>query len=237
MARNYYLILGVGPDASPEQIKSAYRREAKRLHPDHSGRGSEPFQAIQEAYEVLGDPGRRRAYDDELDRQKKRAQQAARQTRPESLQRRRCPVEPLVPTQRSGGSDAPFRETLFPSPFEDLFRRPEAGWDAPIRPRAGRGEVGEIRVQVSLTREQALHGGRIRLWLPGQIRCRACRGWGRVGFFECSHCFGSGTGVDEIPVDIAFPGGLVDGSEARVSLGRLGRGDLALLLHFRVNEW
>lgn len=237
MARNYYLILGVGADASPDQIKSAYRREAKRLHPDHSGEGSEPFQAIQEAYEVLGDPGRRRAYDDELERERKRAQQAASQTRPEPLQRRRCPVEPLVPTQRSSGASAPFRETPFPSPVEEHVRRPGSGWDAPIRPRASRSQVGEIQVRVSLTREQALHGGRIRLWLPGQIRCRACRGWGRVDFFECPHCFGSGTVVDKVPVDIPFPGGLADGSEARVSLGRLGRGDLALLLHFKVNEW
>jgi molecular chaperone DnaJ len=235
MARNYYLILGVGCDATPDEIKSAYRREAKRLHPDHSGEGSEPFLAVQEAYEVLGDPGRRQAYDEELAREQKRAQHAASGARTEPLQRRRCPIEPLIPTQRSTGSSAPFQESSFPSPFEELFRRPDSDWDAPIRPRTGRRGVGEIHVQVALTREQALHGGRIRVWLPGQARCPACHGWGRIGFFECPHCTGSGTVVDEFPVDIAFRGGLVDGSEAGVSLGRLGMGDLVLVLHFTVN--
>lgn len=235
MARNYYLILGIGCDATPDEIKSAYRREAKRLHPDHSGEGCEPFLAVQEAYEVLGDPGRRRAYDDELAREQKRAQHAARGARPEPLQRRPCPVEPLIPTQRSSGSGAPFQESSFPSSLEELFRRRENDLDAPSRRRTGRRGVGEIHVQVALTREQAYHGGRIRVWLPEQVRCPACRGWGRVGFFECPHCYGRGTVVDEFPADIAFPGGVVDGSEAGVSLGRLGMGDLVLMLHFRVN--
>jgi DnaJ-class molecular chaperone len=237
MARNYYLILGVGSDATPDQIKSAYRREAKKCHPDHSGEGSEPFLDIQEAYEVLGDPRRRQAYDDALDHGRKRAEQAAREAGPEPLQQRRCPVEPLIPTRRSSGSRTRFQGSSFPSPFEELFGRREREWDAPIRPRTGRGRTGEIEVQVSLTREQALHGGRIRIWLPGQSRCPACGEWGRVRVFECPHCFGSGTIVKELPVDVAFPGGMGDGGEARVSLGQLGLGDLALRLYFTVNEW
>jgi hypothetical protein len=43
--------------------------------------------------------------------------------------------------------------------------------------------------------------------------------------------------VTERPVDVAFPGGLADGVEGRVSLGHLGIGDLSLVLHFRVDEW
>ena len=60
MANDYYLILGIGDDASQDEIKSAYRREAKRLHPDCSDEGCEPFLDLHEAYEVLGDPEQRR---------------------------------------------------------------------------------------------------------------------------------------------------------------------------------
>ena len=63
MAKNYYLILGLAADASREDIKAAFRRRALELHPDRSGLGSGPFQEVQEAYRVLGDPERRRRYD------------------------------------------------------------------------------------------------------------------------------------------------------------------------------
>ena len=236
MAKDYYVVLGVGPDATLDQIKSAYRRKAKRWHPEHSREGSGPFRAIQEAYEVLGDPARRRAYEEELSREKKRARAAARRARPEPLRRRRCPVEPLVPTQRSGGARDPFFELSFPSLVEELYRRPWGDLDAPLRSRTGRGGE-EVHLQVSLSREEALHGGRIRLSVLVRVRCPACRGRGGGGFFECFHCFGSGAVVDEYPMDVAFPGGLVDGARGSLSLGRLGMRDLSLVLHFRVDPW
>jgi molecular chaperone DnaJ len=236
MARDYYLILGVGCDATPDQIKSAYRREAKKLHPDHSGEGSEPFLAIRNAYEVLGDPERRRAYDEELARERQ-AQRGARRVRPEPLSPTRSPVEPLVPHQRSSAPRDTVWESSLSSFISELFGRPWDDLNAPIRPGA-RGGQEEFHVQVSLTREQAFRGGHIRLWVPVQIGCPACRGRGVAGLlFECPYCYGSGSLVDERPLDVAFPGGLVDGDEGRVSLSRPGMRDLSLVLHFRVNGW
>lgn len=63
--KDYYKIMGVGRDASQEDIKKAYRRLARKYHPDVS---SEPdaeakFKEVGEAYEVLGDPEKRAAYD------------------------------------------------------------------------------------------------------------------------------------------------------------------------------
>ena len=66
MARNYYLILGIGADASPEDIKAAFRHRALELHPDKSGMNSGPFIEVQEAYSTLSDPERRRAYDQQV---------------------------------------------------------------------------------------------------------------------------------------------------------------------------
>jgi hypothetical protein len=57
-----------------------------------------------------------------------------------------------------------------------------------------------------------------------------------MGFFQCPRCSGRGSVVDEYPVDITLPAGLVDGSEASVSLSRPGMADLSLRLHFRVGE-
>ena len=71
MAKSYYAILGIAADASPGEIRSAYRRLAKAFHPDRYAGGSQTFRDIQEAYAVLGDHARRMAYED-------RRRQAAR---------------------------------------------------------------------------------------------------------------------------------------------------------------
>ncbi|PYQ04956.1 MAG: hypothetical protein DMF82_09530, partial [Acidobacteria bacterium] len=64
--KDYYLILGVARDATTAAIKRAYRRLAKRLHPDLADHGPEAFQDLQVAYETLADAERRRRYDQAL---------------------------------------------------------------------------------------------------------------------------------------------------------------------------
>jgi curved DNA-binding protein CbpA len=65
--KNYYHILGVSPQSDAAQIKMAYRRLAKRYHPDKNpgGDAGSMILSINEAYEVLGDPVRRKRYDTE----------------------------------------------------------------------------------------------------------------------------------------------------------------------------
>ncbi|MEE8045550.1 MAG: J domain-containing protein [Dehalococcoidia bacterium] len=66
MAQNYYDILGINKDASDKDIKSAYRRMARKLHPDvnpNDERAQDQFKKVNEAYEVVGDSARRKDYD------------------------------------------------------------------------------------------------------------------------------------------------------------------------------
>jgi DnaJ-class molecular chaperone len=79
--KDLYAILGVARDASPTAIKRAYRRLAKRYHPDVAPADSaEEFRAVRDAYETLSDAERRRRYDEvlgEMERERPEAEPLA----------------------------------------------------------------------------------------------------------------------------------------------------------------
>lgn len=140
MFTDYYSILAVSPDASPSEIRAAYRRLAQIHHPDVGGTPAN-FHAVQEAYDALSDPTRRRAYDawrGEL--------RVARSTHvaptpahsaesPEPL----IPSEPLRPprsTVPGPGSPLVDFERLFQE-FDEFFDRLERQF---LRPSWGRND-------------------------------------------------------------------------------------------------
>lgn len=148
---DYYEVMGLKPDATPEDIKKAYRRLARKYHPDVSKEpeAEEKFKQLGEAYEVLKDPDKRAEYD-ELRRYGGR------------------PGEDFVPPpgwqSRQGPQMDPRQAREFSDFFEAIFGRGGAGPH-----RAGGDWPGEdvhLGVQVSL--EEAHRGGSRTLTLPGR---------------------------------------------------------------------
>jgi curved DNA-binding protein CbpA len=109
---DYYHILQITPTETLSGIHRAYRRLAKQHHPDHAGvQGAAAFRAIQEAYQVLSNPERKRRYDETLRVRRERIHITAE---PLIKQDRHAPrAEPLVdsPSGMDGGGSRIFEET------------------------------------------------------------------------------------------------------------------------------
>jgi molecular chaperone DnaJ len=224
VAKNYYVILGINSDATPNQIKSAYRQKAKSAHPDCSGGSCEPFYDVQQAYEVLSDPARRKKYDGEIDRQRRERQRSWN-----------LEPEPLIPTEQHTGRrivQDPFYDRQFHTIHQDQF---DHLWhDSVSRPGPRSGREQDIHVQINWTWEQSRRGGQVRMLLPLYALCPACQGQGESWFFPCSHCRGHGVIRRTYPLSITLPAGVSDGTIARLPLDQLGLYDTVLVAHIRV---
>ena len=133
--KDYYKTLGVKPDASASEIKKAYRKSARKYHPDvNTGADAEAkFKDVTEAYEVLKDPERRAAYD-----------QLGKEPPPGGGQYR-PPPDWDGGFQFSGGG--PESEEAFSDFFETLFRR-QAGPAGGMR--GGQGSDSHAKIQIDI---------------------------------------------------------------------------------------
>jgi molecular chaperone DnaJ len=230
MPRNYYVVLGVGSDATPAQIKAAYRQQAKKFHPDYYGQNSQPFREVQEAYQVLSDPVQRRAYDEAL-----AYTNQPRGIRSEPWRSRPISSEPPISTATSGEWVEPLFNRSYQtvsSPFDPLFDH-HLWRHLSRRARFEPDQQGGDQVEIPLTPAQARYGGEVRLTLSVSKRCPTCRGQGGIAFFDCQRCAGTGELVVEYPLLLTFPAGIADGDTARVSLRRWGIADF-LTVYFNV---
>jgi molecular chaperone DnaJ len=235
MRKNYYLILRLGPEATTDQIRSAFRRRALELHPDLSGVESDQFLELQEAYEVLSDPARRAIYDREAEEIPIRRMKAARSS--ETLIPRRHRGEPLTTAQPTAGFEdiSLFRsfETFSPS-LDEVFERLWSNFNLLTRPKEE--QLESLNVEVPLSPQQVFAGGRVRILVPARLTCQACGGHGSVGPYECSDCEGHGAVTGEYPLTVGYPAGLRQDYIVRLPLDRLGLQNFYLTVRFRPTE-
>lgn len=227
MVKSFFAILGISPNASADEIRSAYRRLAKEFHPDHYKGDSGRFHEIQEAYAVLGNTCKRDEY-------KHRIRISPRQS---TLRQTRYPdAEPLIPDHGPAdiGAISPVRSfQSFPPSTDEIFDRLYRNIVPASLETSGR--VQNLTLEVAVSPEQARRGGNARIMVPVHGVCETCHGHGEIGPFECSRCAGEGSVTGEIPLGVSFPPGLTKDHTILIPLNRFGFRDMHITVLFRVD--
>ena len=257
--RDYYDVLGVNREASPEQLKSAYRKLAVKYHPDKNPgdqKAEEKFKEASEAYGVLSDKSKKENYDN--------FGHAA--------------------FENGGGGRGGFggfSSADFSDIFEDFFGDFGGGGRRSSRERNANNRGSDLRYDLSITLEEAYSGKKQQIQFstsekcftckgngskPGSSpdRCSYCGGSGRVrsnqGFFTvqqtcpqcagngeeitnpCSDCNGQGNKQTNKRISVTIPKGVDDGTRIRLAgKGEAGTrggatGDLYLFINVKSHE-
>lgn len=228
-SKDYYNILGIKRDASDKDIKQAYRRLARKYHPDVNpgDKSAEAkFKQINEAYEVLSDKQNRQKYDQygEKWQYADQFEQSRRQQTPQWDFGGGGYTTGFHFT--GGGIDSLFDELLRGTRTKTSRRQAQ-----PVRGR-------DIESPVEVTLEEAYHGTKRTISLQVEEACASCQGTGLIQNVPCSACRGSGT-VNRIKrLEVKIPPGVDNGSRVRIAgKGEPGyggaSGDLYLIISVR----
>jgi curved DNA-binding protein len=204
--KDYYEILGVSKKATEQEIKTAYRKAARKHHPDLHTKSEKPaaeekFKEINEAYTVLSDPEKRAQYDHLGENmQTGQAWQSSQDTRRNDQ-------------QAWGNAGA---EQSFSDFFESLFGRANPG--SPDRgfrqSRSSRGQ--DLESELELTLEEAYHGGQKSLQFSFQGVCPTCSGVGAINQKICQSCSGTGSKSIVKTLDVKIPPFIKEKSKIRL---------------------
>ena len=256
--KDYYETLGVGKDASSDEIKSAYRKLAMKYHPDRNKEAGakEKFQEINEAYECLSDPQKKSNYD-----------QFGSATGPQGF------------GGFGGGQGFSGGFSDFGDIFSDLFGG-FGGFGGRSQSRASTAVAGEdLQTTITITFEEAVFGvskdislhrvencsecggtgaksgsamdtcsecggsgvvnyvennGFMRISRQGI--CKSCNGTGKIIREKCTHCSGNGTIRNNAVISVNIPAGIADGQvitmRGKGNAGKRGgpNGDLHIIV-------
>lgn len=242
--KDYYKVLGVSRTASTDDIKKAFRQLARKYHPDVNPGNKQAearFKEINEAYEVLSAPDKRRKYDTLGPNWQEQFGPAATNSRARSPFTTRTRASSSSGAGGSSSGSYDFTDpTGFSDFFEALFGRKPTGATGATGPGAStsrgrasatgtagasgsfggsgslnRGENVEQPVEITL--REAYAGARRLYTIQQPETCATCGGTGKIGGRICATCGGSGVTERERRITVNIPAGVDTGVKVRVA--------------------
>jgi DnaJ-class molecular chaperone len=208
--KDYYAVLGVAKNAQEKDIKSAYRKLARKWHPDanpnNQKEAEEKFKEISEAYEVLGDPEKRKKYDVLGPNWQQAAQQAEQQRR----YRTNVDGQEFEFDLGSAGGPSGFSD-FFDVFFSGIGRR-QTGQGTRF---ARRGQDLETTIDLGL--RDVYDGGTKAVSLQIEDVCPRCQGTGTLGGRLCPECHGTGRILVNKKFEVTIPKGIGNGQRIRLA--------------------
>lgn len=262
---DFYTTLGIARNATDKDIKSAFRRLARKYHPDVNpgDKSAESrFKEINEAYEVLSDPAQRSKYDrygkqwkqaDAYDAAGRGRTTQTSWTPPRSTNRRTTTFDwdtvfadekpgktQPPPADPTGGANGGFGDI-----FDRMFRNGGNGGAGEAYRRTktrsqSRGEDIEHPAEISL--EEAFSSVSRTIQITTEEACTDCNGTGRKDSKPCATCFANGVVKKPKRLEVKIPAGVTTGSRVRIAgegaTGANGgpKGDLFLVINVKPND-
>lgn len=241
--KNYYSILGVTPDSSEAEIKSAYRRLARKFHPDVNPDGASLFKDISEAYETLSDAKKRFQYDTingffksssyKKEKQQTSSNEAQNQYKKTSTNSNSTDEEKSVYSSKTKMDKQKFSKKI-----NDIFE----GFTNSKKEKPLPVKGADIYEEISISIKEAINGTERMINVVHAMECPHCKGRKFINGNVCPICNGSGEKTEHRKISVKVPKNIKNGAKLRIkSEGNSGEnggknGDLFLKIKIEPNS-
>ena len=206
--KNYYSILGVTPDSTEVEIKSAYRSLARKYHPDINPSGTTKFKDITEAYETLSDQKKKLQYDTingffKSKKEEEEKQYTSSDKAKEEYTKTKTEEEPKKKGKKSKISQN----------INEIFK--DFGRSKDKKESSINGK--DITEEITITIQEAIEGTNKIINILHSSTCPHCKGRKFINGAECNTCNGTGEKNELKKINIKIPSGIKSGTKLRIA--------------------
>lgn len=215
--KNYYEILGVTPNSSDAEIKSVYRKLARKYHPDVNPNSSELFKEITEAYDTLSRVEKRKQYDIlngffKTEETKTSSKKAEEEYRSKAFEQDDKQPKTGVPHQKPKEDFSKKINEI----FEEFKKNSTASNPQKKKEKAQPVKGEDIYTDISITISESLKGTTRTVNVMHSEQCPLCRGRKFINGTKCSVCSGKGEVSNHRKITVKIPKDIKNTAKLRI---------------------